>query len=37
MWREVAYLQSRVVDSTRERPDERNGEPVATTDTTYRR
>jgi hypothetical protein len=35
VWREVAYLQSRVVDSTRERPDERNGEPVATTDPSY--
>jgi hypothetical protein len=37
VWREVAYLQSQVVDSTHERPDERNGEPVATTDPTYRR
>jgi hypothetical protein len=34
--REVAYLQSGVVDSTGERPDERNGEPVATTDPAYR-
>jgi hypothetical protein len=37
VWREVAYLQSGIVDSTDERPDERNGEPVATTSSTYRR
>jgi hypothetical protein len=30
-YRETAYLQSGIVDSTHERPDERNGEPVATT------
>jgi hypothetical protein len=35
--REVAYLESGIVDSTHERPDERNGEPVATTSPTYRR
>jgi hypothetical protein len=37
VWREVAYLQSGIVDSTRERPDERNGEPVATTDPAHRK
>jgi hypothetical protein len=35
--REVAYLDSGLVDSTHERPHERQGEPVATTDPTYRR
>jgi hypothetical protein len=34
--REVAYLQAGIVDSTAERPGERNGEPVATTDPSYR-
>jgi hypothetical protein len=37
VWRAVAYLQSGVVDSTHETPDEGNGEPVATTGPANRR
>jgi hypothetical protein len=35
--REVAYLGSGIVDSTQERPGERDGEPVATTSPVQRR